>query len=76
MPRTDTDRLDFLLRFLTCEDIGDDDVSLALTVDAERLRDALPVDIAASHVNGSMLNGWTCDARQVIDAAIKREVTR
>ena len=67
--RTDTERLDFLLRHFRVEDVGDEEVCLELRTSEEF---GIPIDITAKHASGSLMVGWTCDARQVIDAAIER----
>lgn len=69
---TDTERLDFLLSYFTCDDVGDESVVLELTPDASIQDGLFPVDPDRHHMVGSWMDGWTCDKRAVIDAAIER----
>jgi hypothetical protein len=59
--RSDTERLDFLLRFLSVEDVGDEDFILGVVVSPEALEEAIGV---------SGVLDWKEDLRTIIDRAI------
>ena len=58
---TDSDRLDFLLKYLSIDDVGDDVICLGINVKGEKLADDL-----------SFIKTWDDDLRDVIDRAIQR----
>ena len=64
-------RLDFILDFIKCDDIGDEDIVIGVVVDDERLMDTLLIT-SDCDLSGSMMDGWKCDWNVVIDKAIER----
>lgn len=66
---TDTERLNFLLRYLVVDDIGDEDVVPGVCVDSEGIEEALFPGMEGEEYY--LLDGWqNPDMRRVIDKAI------
>lgn len=68
---SDTDRLNFLLRFLRIDDIGDEDFFPGVIVDQEKMEDGVgfgPPDAEGRRM--SNVRGSLDDLRDVIDRAI------
>ena len=59
--RSDTERLEFLLRFLSVEDVGDEDFIPGVVVNPDALEEAIGV---------SGVLDWKEDLRTIIDRAI------
>ena len=69
---TDTERLEFLMKFFTVDDIGDEHVFPGVVVDADEVSDAFSYAVEGEVV--TMLYGWqNPDMRRVIDKAIKHD---
>jgi hypothetical protein len=67
--RNDKDRLDFILRFLSIDDIGDDVATFGIVVDHEALEDALSWGRRSGGKSPALVYGWNDDLRDVIDRA-------
>ena len=58
---TDTERLDFILKYFNIEDVGDDDFMIGVRINSEPLEDIL-----------GNANGWDEPLRDIIDRAITK----
>lgn len=68
---SDTDRLNFLLRFFSIEDVGDDTFFAGVCIDRERLEEALTIEPNAdSSGRHKSICNMGDDLRAVIDRAI------
>ena len=68
----DTDRLDFLLKFIKVDDIGDDLPCPGIVVNHESMEDSLSWGVANSnHQRPSLVQTWDANPRTVIDKAIE-----
>jgi len=71
---TDTDRLEFLMRFFTVDDVGDDSICPGMVVYADSVSEAFDFGPLADEEVTS-LGGWrNPNMRRVIDKAITNEV--
>lgn len=67
---TDTDRLEYLMRFFRVDDAGDEDVCPGVFVDTDAVSEAFDCGAIADE-RVSLLDGWqNPDMRRVIDKAI------
>ena len=64
MPHTDTERLDFLLRWFSVEDVGDEEFAPGVVIHQEQLEDRLT----------GVLTEVTDDLRTVLDKALDDEI--
>ena len=69
-PITDIDRLDFLLKWMTVDDIGDYAPCPGVVVDSEAIEDALSYGPPMEDGRRPCLCDWSDDMRSVIDKAI------